>query len=242
MAFYDDPSGQTRYDATSPPIFYDGFQLIPERKIKMAEIQLELSHLPLADLYVLGHSLHTHFLGNPDAGTPALTPAAFLTALTAAETGNVDYENTKDLLAQKKTTRDAGAETVRGNIRLWMSHAQNVTQGNAAKLQGLGFALRKPGAPVGPMPKVQDLKLTISDHPGEVDWMCKPVKGVGTYVLQVNRVNPDTESEWKYADSAIKSSGTLKGLAAGKIWVRVCAKGADAEAGAWSDPAEDLVR
>jgi hypothetical protein len=208
----------------------------------MAEIVLELSRLTLLETYELAHNLHTRFTGNPDAGTPAPTLAAFLTALTAAETGNNDYESTKDLLAQKKTARDNGADTVRANIRLWANHAQSVTQGDAAKLQGLGFALRKTAAPVGPMPKVESLKLTISDHAGELDWMCKPVKGVTLYVLQANRVNPDTESEWKYADSAVKSSGTLKGLAAGKIWVRVSAKGADEQPGAWSDPAEDLVR
>ena len=28
----------------------------------------------------------------------------------------------------------------------------------------------------------------------------------------------------------------------GKVWVRVAAKGADDQPGAWSDPAEDLVR
>ena len=208
----------------------------------MSELQLDLSRLTLLELYELGHNLHTRFTGNPDAGTPAPTLAAFLTALTGAETGNNDYESTKDLLAQKKTARDNGADAVRANIRLWANHAQSVTQGDAAKLQGLGFALRKAAAPVGPMPKVESLKLTISDHAGELDWMCKPVKGVTLYVLQANRVNPDTESEWKYADSAVKSSGTLKGLAAGKIWVRVCAKGADEQPGAWSDPAEDLVR
>ena len=208
----------------------------------MAEIVLELSRLSLLELYGLGHNLHTRFSGNPDAGTPAPTLAAFLTALTAAETGNNDYESTKDLLAQKKSTRDGGADAVRANIRLWANHAQSVTQGDAAKLQGLGFALRKPGAPVGPMPKVQNLKLSISDHPGELDWMCKPVKGASVYVLQVNRVNPDTEAEWKYADSSTRSSGTLTGNAPGKIWVRVAAKGADGQPGPWSDPAEDLVR
>ena len=90
--------------------------------------------------------------------------------------------------------------------------------------------------------KEQNLKLTISDYPGDTDWMCAPVNGVSVYILQINRVNPDTEAEWKYADSSTKSSGTLKGNAAGKIWVRVAAKGADQQPGPWSDPAEDLVR
>jgi hypothetical protein len=85
-------------------------------------------------------------------------------------------------------------------------------------------------------------KGNISDHPGDTDWMCGPVNRVSVYILQINRVNPDTESEWKYADSSTRSSGTLKGNTPGKIWVRVAAKGADAEPGARSDPAEDLVR
>ena len=53
MKFYDDPSGNTRYDS-SPPIFYDGFAPPIERKHKMSEIQLDLSRLTLLELYVLG--------------------------------------------------------------------------------------------------------------------------------------------------------------------------------------------
>jgi hypothetical protein len=45
--------------------------------------------------------------------------------------------------------------------------------------------------------------------------------------LQINRVNADTEAEWKYSDLPTRSSGTLKGNAPGKNWVRVAAKGAD---------------
>jgi hypothetical protein len=40
----------------------------------------------------------------------------------------------------------------------------------------------------------------------------------------------------------VKSSGTITGLASGKVFVRVCAKGADAQNGAWSDLAEEMVR
>ena len=241
MAFYDDPSGNTRYDS-SPPIFYDGFQPPKERKHRMAEIVLDLARLPILEVYALGHNLHTHFTGNPDAPAPVPTAANFLTDLTAAETANNAYEAEKDVLAQKKTLRDDKTEVLRTHIRNWANYGQAVTQGDAAKLQGLGFALRRPPAPVGPMPKVQDLKLSISDYPGDTDWMCKPVNGVSVYIVQINRVNPDTESEWKYGDSSTKSSGTLKGNTPGKIWVRVAAKGADEQPGPWSDPAEDLVR
>jgi hypothetical protein len=241
MPFYDDPSGNTRYDA-SPPIYYDGFEPPIERKHKMSEIQLDLSRMTLLELYLCGHTLHTHFSGNPDAPAPVPTAAAFLTALTDAEAANTAYEAEKEVLAQKKTLRDTKADVVRGYIGDWRDYGQSVTHGDAAKLQGLGFTLRRAAAPVGPMPKVQGLKLSISDYPGDTDWMCDPVKGVSVYILQINRVNPDTESEWKYADSSTKSSGTLTGNTPGKIWVRVGAKGADAQPGPWSDPAEDLVR
>ena len=123
-----------------------------------------------------------------------------------------------------------------------VSSVDSKAAGNPVIIEQAGMGVRSPSTPLGPMPKVEKLKLTISDHPGATDWMCGPVKGVGVYILQINRVNPDTESEWKYADSSTKSSGTLKGNAPGNIWVRVAAKGADNEPGAWSDPAEDLVR
>ena len=60
-------------------------------------------------------------------------------------------------------------------------------------------------------------KRKISDHPGDTDWMCGPVNGVSVYILQLNRVNPDTEAEWKYADSSTKSSATLKAIRRGRF-------------------------
>jgi hypothetical protein len=104
------------------------------------------------------------------------------------------------------------------------------------------MGVRKPKASVGPMPKVQNLKLTTSDFAGAVDWMCSPVAGIKTYIVQKCTGDPAVEDNWSYADSSSKSSGTLHGLPAGKIWIRVIAKGAGDNVGAPSDPAEDVVR
>jgi hypothetical protein len=41
---------------------------------------------------------------------------------------------------------------------------------------------------------------------------------------------------------ATKSSATLKGLATGKVCVRVCAKGANDVPGPFSEAAEEMVR
>jgi hypothetical protein len=61
-------------------------------------------------------------------------------------------------------------------------------------------------------------------------------------IVQTCTGDPGVEANWHYADTAVKSSGTLSGLASGKVWVRVCARGADAKNGPWSDPAEEVVR
>jgi hypothetical protein len=89
---------------------------------------------------------------------------------------------------------------------------------------------------------VTDLKTTPNEHVGALDWMCKPVKGVSAYILQTATADPGVEANWHYADTAVKSSGTLEGLASGKVWVRLCARGADTKNGAWSEPAEEMVR
>jgi hypothetical protein len=119
---------------------------------------------------------------------------------------------------------------------------ENKAAGNAAIITLAGMGVRAAQAPVGAMPKVQDLKTTTSDDVGAADWMCKPVKGASAYILQTCTGDPSAEANWHYADTVVKSSGTLSGLASGKVWVRVCARGADAKNSPWSDPAQEVVQ
>ena len=62
------------------------------------------------------------------------------------------------------------------------------------------------------------------------------------YIVQTCTGDPLVETNWHHADTVGRSSGTLEGLASGKVFVRVCARGADAHKGAWSDLAEEMVR
>ncbi|HEX7569940.1 MAG TPA: hypothetical protein VF492_05510 [Verrucomicrobiae bacterium] len=151
------------------------------------------------------------------------------------------YNASADATATALANRNAAVEALRTALTQLMAYVESLAA-TEADVHSAGMTPRRAPAPVRPMPKVQKLALSISDHPGDTDWMCGPVNGVSVYLLQINRVNPDTEAEWKYADSSTKSSGTLKGNTPGKIWVRAAAKGADDQPGAWSDPAEDLVR
>jgi hypothetical protein len=173
---------------------------------------------------------------------PPITMTALGTLITTAEDGIAAYEAGAAATKLLLTQRDAGVAAMCAGAMQELSYVDSKAAGNAVMIEQAGMAVRSTNAHIGPMPKVQGLKLSISDRPGDTDWMCGPVNGVSVYLLQTNRVNPDTEAEWKYADSSTKSSGTLKGNAPGKIWVRVAAKGADDQPGPWSDPAEDLVR
>ena len=76
---------------------------------------------------------------------------------------------------------------------------------------------------------------------GTLDWMCKPLRGASALEIWLSP-DPMSDTSWKFADTATKSSGTLKNLASGsKVWIRVRGKGADPEPGPWSDPATKTV-
>jgi len=136
----------------------------------------------------------------------------------------------------------AAAVAARAGLTQEAAYVDNKASGNAATITLAGMGVRAASAPIGPMPKVLELKTTTSDHAGEADWMCKPVKGAKAYIIQTCTGDPSVEANWHYADTATKSSGSISGLASGKIWLRVCARGADANNGPWSDPAEEVVR
>ena len=224
--------GSARYDDFSVPL--------TRKKMKA---KLGLDRLSPEQKVTAVKTVRTKMTENAAIFTnPPVTMAALGALITTAEDGITAYEASAATTKLLLTQRDAGVAAMCAGAMQELSYVDGKAAGNPVIIEQAGMGVRAESAPIGPMPKVQDLKLTISDHTGEMDWMCKPVKGVSVYILQVNRVNPDTESEWKYADSSTKSSGTLKGNAPGKIWVRVAAKGADDQPGAWSDPAEDLVR
>jgi hypothetical protein len=211
-------------------------------KLKRMKVKLSLRTLAPDELVSLANAIKTALTGNAKFPSPNPTLVAFAALITALVNAINAYNTAVDTEKTALANRNAAIEALRTALTQLMAYVESLATSDADVLSA-GMQVRKPTtAPVGPMPKLQNLKLTISDHPGDTDWMCQAEKGVSVYLLQINRVNPDTESEWHYADSSTKSSGTLRGNTPGKIWVRVAAKGADTQPGTWSDPAEDLVR
>lgn len=210
---------------------------------KRMKVKLSLTTLPYDELADLSDNIHAAM------NTNAATFTAPNPSLPTMATGNTALRNAIAARAAALTAADtalknlqAAAAAQRALLSQQGLDVENKAAGSEAIIALAGMGVRAARASIGAMPKVQDLKTTTSDHAGAADWMCKPVKGASAYILQVCTGDPSVEANWHYADTATKSSGTLSGLASGKVFVRVCARGADAQNGAWSDLAEEMVR
>jgi hypothetical protein len=199
-----------------------------------------LTHDELADTADAVHTAMVAAAATFNAPTPSMpTLATDNAALRAAIAARLALENSLKTAVQVEA---AAAEVVRNDLTLEMSYVEIKANGNATIIALAGMGVRKDATPVGSMPKVQNVKTTTSDFAGKLDWMCSPVAGVKAYIIQKCTGDPAVEANWSHADISSKSSGTLSGLTAGKIWIRVIAKGAGDNVGAPSDPAEDVVR
>ena len=224
------------WDASS----WDAAELQAYKRMK---VKLGLATLTYDELADLSDNIRTAM--NTNAGTfttPNPTLAAMATGNTALRNAIAARIAADTTAATALQTLQAAAVAQRGLLSQQSSYVENKAAGNAAIITLAGMGVRAERAPVGAMPKVQNLKTTTSDHAGAVDWMCKPVKGASAYIVQTCTADPLVEANWHYADTVVKSSGTLNGLTSGKVFLRVCARGADAQNGAWSDLAEEMVR
>ncbi len=213
---------------------------LPYKKMK---VKLSLATLTYDELANLLDNVHAAMLANAatfTAPNPTMVALAALgTALRSAIAARVAADSAA---ATALENLQAAAAAARAGLSQEAAYVENKSAGNAATIALAGMGVRAERAPVGAMTQVLDLKTTTSDHAGAADWMCKPVKGANAYIVQTCTGDPLVEANWHYADTAVKSSGSLSGLASGKVFVRVCARGADAHNGAWSDLAEEMVR
>ena len=111
----------------------------------------------------------------------------------------------------------------------------------AAKAKSAGMDVVGARTPVGPMPKVEGLRVTQGDSNGSVDLQWNPVKrGLASYLVECTS-DPADQAGWHGAASPTKSSVTVPGLTSGsRCWFRVAANGA-ADPGPWSEVATKIV-
>ena len=168
---------------------------------------------------------------------------AFITLLTAARL---------KLEAAIAATLDGGkaATFAKNEAEAELDEAITQTAGYVISVAGqdealilsAGFELRKPGAPIGPLPKVANLRADLTDKIGEIlaDW--DPMRGAHEFEVQRNSGDPAVEPEWKVIAFTTQSKYRDTGLASGSThWYRVRARGTAGDS-PWSDPARAMAR
>jgi hypothetical protein len=200
----------------------------------------KLTHDELADKVHTVKTLMTTNAATFPAADPTTTQLGTLeTSLRNAIAARLAGEETLKNLVQAE--KDAAAAVAAG-LTKELLYIDKVADGNPTTYTLAGVDVRKIPSATTAMPKVLDVKTSVSDFAGSLDWMCKPVPGVKAYLLQKCTGDPAVEANWSYADVSPKSSGTLHGLAAGKIWIRIIARGPGDIVGPPSDAAQDVVR
>lgn len=161
---------------------------------------------------------------------------AFSTALGNSNQAN---ETAKQMTILKDTARAALEVALTQNGHT-VESTPNVT---ADMAMSVGFDTRGGAAPVGPLPQVANLSVSIGDHPGEVDAHWDAIYGKSNYEYAQCTGDPAVEANWTLLGSCSASKITLKNLASGtRVWVRARAKARKGENdGAWSQPATIIV-
>ncbi len=207
----------------------------------MAKLKLGLNGYNPAGLVAFANTVKTAMTGNANFATPNPTLTAFGTLITTANTKIAAYNSMVAAAETGLADRDAALAALRASFTQLGDYVQNVSAGDAVKIESSGMSVRSQGTPTT-MTQVLGLALTPGDNPGSVDAMWTPVAGVRSYESQVNTSDPNVEANWSFKQSTSKSSVTLAGLTSGaKVWVRVRAIGTNDNAGAYSDPATKII-
>jgi len=195
------------------------------------------------ELAALGKGVHTSMSANaaafPNPNPPLPELAGLITTLgdklRAKEAAEVA------LRVAVEEVRAAVVGLRRGLIGT-QSYVDNVAGGAEHIIRLAGMGVRSGPSPIGAMSRVEKLRTSPSSFEGAVKVMWARVRGAKAYLIEVCTGNPSVEANWRHADIATKTSKVVRGLASGKVWIRVCAKGTDEHPGPWSDPAEEIVR
>ena len=179
--------------------------------------------------------------GNPNLTVPDPTVTVFTQLISAAEDGITDA-NTASLLATQKTAdKVAGIAALVDAATSWALQVQKASKGDPAIIASFNMPVKSPSTPLGPLPQVQNLSLTMGDNPGELDSQWDPVYGRMSYQIQYC-VDPMSDDGWTDLTPCSASKTTLTGQTSGsRVWLRVRAVGAKGLPGPWSNPVAKIV-
>lgn len=232
----------------TPTVFYDSGVLydvadLPQPQVKvMAKVKLALSRLTPDELVSLANQIKTAMTGNANFTTPNPTLTAIGTLITAAQTKITAQKAAVQAATTATSDRDAALDALRVALVQLSAYVENITGGDAVKIQSAAMSVKAPAAPIGQLLQVSNLAVTAGDDDGEVNITWDPVRGAKSYQIQYC-LDPITPTGWRDVAPTSKSKKTISGLTSGvRVWVRVRAIAPkEANIGAWSDPSVKTV-
>jgi hypothetical protein len=202
----------------------------------MAKIKLNLQRMAIPEKVQFVRQIVTAMTGNANFTTPEPSLTDITTAVNTLETAYNAANTARQNAMSLTSTVDDNETMLDALVAKLANYVENKTDGDDAKIQSAGMALKSKPSPVGAMPAPAALTATASDNDGEVDLSWDAVRGAKSYPAEVSP-DPPTQTSWTPAGISTKSYITVKGLKSGtKYWFRVAALGAAGQ-GPWSDPA-----
>lgn len=206
----------------------------------MAIIALGLSKLTREQNIQLGKDIKTGMTGNANVPNPnpglvamgALTTTAE-TKLTALNAAKAAYDAALLACTDAFIAHNAG-------LTQQAAYVQDVTGGDAVKIESCNMPIRKPGTPIGPLGQVMNLLVKAGANAGELKASWKKLRGAKSYEVQIS-VDPYTALTWRGVAPSSKTRTVIGELISGaKMWVRVRGIG-KGDPGVWSDVATMIV-
>jgi hypothetical protein len=235
MANYDAP-GLT-YDSG---VLYDAPDLPQPPRKRMAQISLGLARLSVADLLQVANNIKTAMTGNTNFTTPNPALTAIGTLITNLTGANNTYQASLNAAKENLTLRDDAMAALVAGLNSLAAYVQNVSGGDAAKIQSAGMSVKGARTPATMPDTVASLSIPVGDNAGELDLQWDPANGAKTYDVQISP-DPITATSWVAQPSVTKSKTVVLGLTSGaKVWARVRAVGPGGT-GAWSEVATKIV-
>ena len=221
--FWDQPG--LYYDAATPG------SVIPK---PMKKVKLSTSKLKPNETADLTDAIVANMTGNASFPTPAPTLASLTAKAAAVRVKRTLLTNMEsDLTTERGLLADLTGD-LKLNLAMLADYVQDESDGDPNKIHSAGMQVMGERTPVGPMPPVENLKVSMSDAEGTLNSEWQPVFGAFVYLVEMA---PAPDGPWTQMSATTKARHTLTNLTPGtKYWVRVRAVGA-AGSGPYSDVA-----
>ncbi len=198
----------------------------------MTLVKAGINRKPIPELLQITTVVLNHLKGNalfPDPIPPISQLEDDINALTLA------YREALQGGKAAKQQMYLAEKQLRYTVMQFAAYVEMKSKGDEATILSSGFTVADRNRKARPVTTPQNLRLNLTDTPGEIWLRWKPVQHAVAYFVQVTQT-PGDESSWKPYETCSKAKSHVKGLKPGEsYWFRVNALGAAGESAA-SDP------